>query len=148
MTAIPSLHDRSRDLVAAIARPVVSLIVPVYNGGPAIRRTLMALAAFLAVQSFTSELILVDDSSDDDTPAAVEDVRADAENLRVLRNDRNRGKGYSVARGMLASRGLYRIFIDADLAYPPEEVNKIVADLDAEPTSRSPAGSCRNPGIS
>ena len=91
----------------------------------------MALTAFLAVQSFTSELIVVDDSSDDDTPAVVEDVRADAENFRVLRNEQNRGKGFSVARGMLASRGLYRIFTDADLAYPPEEVDKIVADLDA-----------------
>lgn len=131
MTASPSLRERTRDIVASIARPVVSVVVPVYNGGPALRRSLMALTAFLAVQSFTSELLVVDDSSDDDTPGVVDEVRADADNFRVLRNDRNRGKGYSVARGMLASRGLYRIFTDADLAYPPEEVNKIVADLDA-----------------
>jgi dolichyl-phosphate beta-glucosyltransferase len=131
MTAIPSLHQRTREIVDGIARPVVSLIVPVYNGGPSIRRTLMTLTDFLAAQSFTSELIVVDDSSDDDTPAVIDDVRGDSDHVRVIRNEKNRGKGFSVARGMLASRGLYRIFTDADLAYPAEEVNKIVADLDA-----------------
>lgn len=117
--------------LAAPSQPRLSLIIPVFNGGAAIRRSLVALVGFLAVQSFTTELIVVDDDSDDDTPAIVDDVRADTDALKFLRNDRNRGKGYSVARGMLAAGGEYRVFMDADLAYPPSEVTKIVRDLEA-----------------
>jgi len=116
---------------AAKTRPRLSLVVPVFNAGPAIRRSLMALVGFLAVQGFASELIVVDDDSDDDTPAIVDDVRAETEGLKLIRNDRNRGKGYTVARGMLAAEGDFRLFMDADLAYPPTEVTKILHDLEA-----------------
>ena len=116
---------------AAKTRPRLSLVVPVFNAGPAIRRSLMALVGFLAVQGFASELIIVDDDSDDDTPAIVDDVRAETEGLKLIRNDRNRGKGYTVARGMLAAEGDFRLFMDADLAYPPTEVTKILHDLEA-----------------
>ncbi len=115
----------------ALQQPTLSLIVPVFNAGPVLRRSLTAIVAFLAIQGFTSELIIVDDSSGDDTPAIVDDFLGESDGVRVLRNDRNRGKGYSVARGMLAARGIYRVFTDADLAYPPEEVNKIITELDA-----------------
>jgi dolichyl-phosphate beta-glucosyltransferase len=47
-----------------------------------------------------------------------------------LRNESNAGKGASVARGMLAATGELRVFTDADLAYPPSEIGKIVADLE------------------
>lgn len=49
----------------------------------------------------------------------------------LLRNERNRGKGYSVARGMRRARGRYRLFTDADLAYPLEEINRILELLEA-----------------
>jgi dolichyl-phosphate beta-glucosyltransferase len=85
---------------------------------------------FIAVQGFATELIVVDDDSDDDTPAIVDDVRAETEGLKLIRNDRNRGKGFTVARGMLAAEGDFRVFMDADLAYPPTEVTKILRDLE------------------
>src|SRR5207247_11251156 len=49
--------------------------------------------------------------------------------VAVLRNEANRGKGFSVARGMLAARGRYRVFTDADLAYPLDEIAHIVHRL-------------------
>jgi dolichyl-phosphate beta-glucosyltransferase len=48
----------------------------------------------------------------------------------VLRNASNRGKGYSVTRGMLAARGRHRVFTDVDLAYPLDQVSRIVDALD------------------
>jgi dolichyl-phosphate beta-glucosyltransferase len=48
----------------------------------------------------------------------------------VLRNPSNLGKGASITRGMLAARGRYRVFTDADLAYPPSEIIRILADLE------------------
>jgi glycosyltransferase involved in cell wall biosynthesis len=51
--------------------------------------------------------------------------------VRVLVNDRNRGKGFSVRRGMLEARGDYVLFTDADLSIPIESVGPFVAALDA-----------------
>ena len=92
---------------------------------------MQGLCGYLAAQGFAAELIVVDDCSDDDTPAIVDEVCAETDRVRLLRNDRNRGKGFSVARGMREASGAYRVFIDADLAYPPTEVSKILRDLEA-----------------
>jgi len=101
--------------------PHLSLIIPVYNGGAGrIADTIGQLRAFLCQQDYTSELIIVDDGSA--TPIV-------ADGVTVLRNDVNRGKGASVARGMLAAKGDYRVFTDADLAYPPSQINRILAAL-------------------
>src|SRR5207253_8470269 len=60
--------------------------------------------------------------------------------VRLVRNDANRGKGFSVARGMGVARGAYRVFTDADLAYPLAEIAKIVRDLE---TGSDVAIACR-----
>jgi dolichyl-phosphate beta-glucosyltransferase len=101
--------------------PHLSLVIPVYNGGASrIADTVRELRAFLCQQDYTSEVILVDDGSA--TPIV-------ADGVTVLRNEVNRGKGFSVARGMLAAKGDYRVFTDADLAYPPSQINRILAAL-------------------
>ena len=46
--------------------------------------------------------------------------------LRLIRNDRNHGKGYTVRQGVLAASGKYVLFTDADLSAPIEEVNKLL----------------------
>jgi dolichyl-phosphate beta-glucosyltransferase len=105
--------------------PQLSLIIPVYNGGVnRIGDTVRQVQAFLCQQDYSTEVILVDDGSA--TPVTV-----DVEGVTVIRNETNRGKGYSVARGMIAAHGTYRIFTDADLAYPPSQINRIVAALGA-----------------
>ena len=55
---------------------------------------------------------------------------AQSERWLLLRNDANRGKGFSVARGMAAARGARRVFTDADLAYPVDEIDAMVRELD------------------
>lgn len=101
--------------------PHLSLIIPVYNGNASrIGETVRQLQAFLCQQDYTSEVILVDDGSA--TPVI-------ADGVTVLRHETNQGKGFSVARGMLAAHGTYRVFMDADLAYPPTQINRILAAL-------------------
>jgi glycosyltransferase involved in cell wall biosynthesis len=48
------------------------------------------------------------------------------EGLRLLRNETNHGKGYSVRQGVLASTGEFVLFSDADLSAPIEEVEKLL----------------------
>ena len=108
----------------------LSLVVPIHHCEGSLDRVFAELDRFLREAPVSSELVLVDDHGRH--PEAADDLRrfADARaNVRLLRNDRNRGKGYSVARGMLEAWGTYRVFTDADLAYPLEEVWKIVARL-------------------
>ena len=117
--------------MAAPAAPHLSLIVPVYNGADRLPSSLEQLRDFLRAQPYASELILVDDCSNAETRAILESFASTMGEVRLIRNEENRGKGNAVTRGMRAAVGNYRVFTDADLAYPASEVGKILADLEA-----------------
>lgn len=114
--------------------PYLSLIVPVWNGAERVARTLYALHHLLENEPYSSELIVVDDCSGPEAVHTIQafrdDVRHDRARVRVIRNNDNRGKGYSVKRGMLGATGAVRVFADADLAYPPEDIDAIVDALE------------------
>jgi dolichyl-phosphate beta-glucosyltransferase len=112
-------------------RPHLSVVVPVYNGADRLAAALDHLGAWLDARPYPTELILVDDHSRDGAPAILAAFAARRARTTVLRNERNLGKGASVARGMRAATGAFRVFTDADLAYPPEEIAKVLADLEA-----------------
>ena len=117
--------------MAAPAAPYLSLVVPVYNGADRLPSSLEQLRDFLRAQPYTSELILVDDCSNAETRAILEAFASTMGEVRLIRNEENRGKGNAVTRGMRAAVGNYRVFTDADLAYPASEVGKILTDLEA-----------------
>ena len=113
----------------SLATPLLSLVVPCYNGERQLQGKLEELAHFLDEQSYTTQLILVDDCSRQPAADILRDFATSRSCTTLIRNDVNRGKGASVARGMLAATGTYRIFTDADLAYPPSQINRILGDL-------------------
>ncbi len=117
--------------VSTAPEPHLSLVVPVYNEGERLASSLDRLQQFRAGLERSSELLLVDDCSEPRTNALLDGFARATPGVTLLRNDENRGKGFSVSRGMLAARGAFRVFTDADLAYPPGEVSKIVRDLEA-----------------
>ena len=121
----------SASSIAASSAPHLSVIVPVYNGADRLPSSLDQLRTFLGAQPYTSELVLVDDCSNAETRAILEEFASSMPEVRLIRNEENRGKGYAVARGMRAAVGKFRVFTDADLAYPASEVGKILADLEA-----------------
>ncbi|MEP7087205.1 MAG: glycosyltransferase [Gemmatimonadota bacterium] len=116
--------------VAVGAPPHLSLVIPVYNGADRLPSSLEQLRTFLRAQPYTWELILVDDCSNAETRRILGEFASSMEEARLIRNDENRGKGSAVTRGMRAAVGSYRVFTDADLAYPASEVGKILADLE------------------
>jgi dolichyl-phosphate beta-glucosyltransferase len=110
----------------------LSLVIPVYNAADQLPATLAAVDAFAARFPESLEVLFVDDhSSEVETRLILEDFVRRRDYARVLRNMRNRGKGFSVTRGMLAARGTYRVFTDVDLAYPLDQVDRIVRELRA-----------------
>lgn len=108
--------------------PQLTLVVPVFNGSAFLRDSLDTARAWLLGRDHRSELLVVDDGSTDETPAILEDFArscaADAERLTVtlVRNSRNRGKGFSVRRALVQAAGAHIVFTDADLTYPIENV--------------------------
>ena len=108
----------------------VSLVVPVHHCEGSLAKLLGELDKFLRDAPVPAELVIVDDRGRQ--PDASAELRrfAGRPHVRVLQNDRNRGKGFSVARGMLEAVGAFRVFTDADLAYPLDEVWKIVSALE------------------
>lgn len=108
----------------------LSIVVPVRNGADRLPPTLDALAAYLAGARRPTEVLLVDDGSNEPTARLLSDFARATSGVVLLRNDINQGKGRSVSRGMLAARGRHRVFTDADLAYPLDQVDVITAALD------------------
>ena len=93
----------------------LSVIVPVYNEAEEITTIVTALRDTLQRRGADWEIIVVDNASEDDTVQRLQPFLEDPR-IRLLSNQHNRGKGYSVRRGMLDARGDLRLMCDADCA--------------------------------
>jgi dolichyl-phosphate beta-glucosyltransferase len=105
--------------------PHLSIVIPAYNEADRILNSLEAIEKYVQGKDISVEIIVVDDGSIDNT---VQVVSAQAR-VRVIPNGRNRGKGYSVRRGVLEARGELVLFTDADLSAPIEEADKLLAAM-------------------
>ena len=92
----------------------LSIVVPAYNESRKITETLHAITSFLDDRPWLCEIIVVDDGSDDATAAIAGEASRGDQRIHCLRNERNRGKGYSIRNGVLHSHGRVVGFIDAD----------------------------------
>ncbi len=108
----------------------LSVVIPAFEEEARIGPTLARVRTYLDGQPYRSEVLVVVDGGTDATLAQAERLGADWPALRVLDNGRNRGKGFSVRRGMLEAEGRYRLFSDADLSTPIEEIERLIAAMD------------------
>jgi dolichyl-phosphate beta-glucosyltransferase len=95
--------------------PSISVVIPVYNEAAEIANIVRAVGEAMEARGGESEIIVVDNASEDDTVARVQPFLT-GQSVRLLRNERNMGKGYSVRRGMLEASGDLRLMCDADCA--------------------------------
>lgn len=107
----------------------LSVVIPAYNEQERIGSTLEAVAAYFEQQPYVTEILIVDDGSKDQTVAVVNDFATEHPAFKVISNPRNRGKGAVVRQGMLAAKGEYVLFSDADLSSPIEEVERLLPQL-------------------
>lgn len=108
-----------------------SLVIPAYKEGGRIGGTITHVCSYLEAQPFTWEVIVVIDGGPPEDAAEAQAAAAGRQNVRVLVNEVNRGKGYSVRRGFGEATGERRAFIDADLSLPIEELPRMFECFDA-----------------
>lgn len=114
--------------------PFLSIIIPAYNEEKRLGATLNRIHDFFSSRGdglslSDTEILVVDDGSADATAEVVRSFGARIPQLRLIQNGVNRGKGYSVKRGMHEARGDVALFTDADLSLPIEEADKLLVAI-------------------
>jgi dolichyl-phosphate beta-glucosyltransferase len=125
--------------------PYLSIIIPARNEEARLPRALGQVFAFLEAQSYSSEVIVVENASSDRTLVVAQRFAANFPTLRVLHEDLP-GKGRAVRRGMLEARGEYRFFCDSDFSMPVEQINRFLppaSQADIVIASREAPGASR-----
>ena len=125
--------------------PFLSIVIPAHNEQNRLPATLEQIFRFLEQQPFTSEVIVVENGSNDQTQEVAQEFASRHKRLAVIQSEK--GKGAAVQRGMLAANGEYRFMCDADLSMPVEEIVKFLPptlqDFDIAIASREAKGAVR-----
>jgi dolichyl-phosphate beta-glucosyltransferase len=104
----------------------LSVIIPAYNEELRLPRTLDETIEYLKVQRYNSEILVVDDGSEDGTERVVRDYASGPVAVRLISHPdgANHGKGASVKLGMMRAGGAYRLFMDADNSTTVSQVDR------------------------
>jgi glycosyltransferase involved in cell wall biosynthesis len=103
---------------------LLTVIIPVYNE----ERTLERVVRSVEAVELDLEIVVVDDASTDATPAILDRLESEGV-VRRFRQDRNRGKGAAVRRGIEEARGDVCVIQDADLEYQPSDLPALVQPI-------------------
>ncbi len=110
----------------------LSVIIPAYNEEKRIAETLSEVCTYLSGQSYVYEIIVVNDGSKDKTVECVERFISEGNNLQIIDNWENMGKGHAVRQGLMKAIGEYRLFMDADNSTPVAEIEKFFKFLKSD----------------
>jgi glycosyltransferase involved in cell wall biosynthesis len=113
------------DATNGAGRPLVSVVVPVYNEAATVGQVVEELLEL----NLRLEILLVDDGSTDDSPQELARLAATHPQVEVLTQERNQGKGAAVRRGITESHGDILLIQDADLEYSPSDIPALIDPL-------------------
>lgn len=97
-----------------MAKTKLSVVVPCYNEQSRFKNGFFHLYSYLKKQEYKWELIFVNDGSRDETLSLIKSTIKGLKDVKILSYKKNRGKGYAITKGVLASKGQYIFFSDID----------------------------------
>jgi glycosyltransferase involved in cell wall biosynthesis len=103
---------------------LISIVIPAYNEEKRLPGTLRKILKFISTKKIRTEIIVVDDGSRDNTAAVVTALKSPE--IRLIKNLKNMGKGFSVKNGVENSRGDIILFTDADLSTPIKHLTEFI----------------------
>lgn len=103
----------------------ISVIIPVYNE----EATITELVSRVQAVDLETDIIIVDDGSTDGTSAHLETIDSTFENVRILRHEKNCGKGAALRTGLAEATGEVIIIQDADLEYDPRDYETLLVPI-------------------
>lgn len=110
----------------------LSFVIPVYNEEKRIGKTIKALLGGFSFAGLKLEkVIFVDDGSKDETKSKIKNQKSKIEKklkakIKIISYSKNRGKGYAIKKGMLASKSDYTLMFDADMSTKIKELKKFM----------------------
>ena len=103
----------------------LSIVIPVFNEGSTIQKLVDAVRAV----PLDKEIIVVDDGSTDETPAVLQFLEREYDNVQVIRHAENLGKGAALRTGFSHAKQDIVIVQDGDLEYDPREYPRLIQPI-------------------
>ncbi len=107
----------------------LSIVIPAHNEEKRIPRTLDHILSWMQDKEFSTEIIVVNDGSTDDTARVVREYAAKHPSIVFIDHLVNAGKGSGIRDGMLRAKGDIIVFTDADDSTPIEDAEKLIAEI-------------------
>lgn len=120
------MNDKNIFNLKNFDNPNVSIVIPAHNEIHRLPKTLAKLSDFLTSFSLKTEIIIVNDGSDDGTLNLLQNWKPQ---LKIINNNTRQGKGKSVKKGILAAHGDYVFFMDADMSVPISYLEHALKEL-------------------
>jgi glycosyltransferase involved in cell wall biosynthesis len=125
-----SFLNNSSDGLPPCLHPLVSVVIPAFNEGPALAEHLIVLLGSLAESLYEFEVLVIDDGSADNTYDVAQRIAAQYPSVRVFRHTSNKGLGAAVRTGFAAATGSIVVTYDSDMSYSPRIIPELLAELD------------------
>ena len=109
---------------------VISVVIPVFNEEDNLAVLIGRLQPVLRSLGRPYEIVMIDDGSRDGSLAILKDLVRDNQELQVVELTRNYGQHAAIMAGFSHVRGDIVITLDADLQNPPEEIPRLVAEME------------------
>ena len=107
----------------------ISIVIPLLNEEESILSLNSWIFKVLKIESFSFEIIYIDDGSTDNSWIAIESLSKKDQNVRGIRFAKNFGKSQALHAGFKSAKGKYVVTLDADLQDSPDEIPKLIKNL-------------------